>query len=69
MCNFSHMPNEQVNLTTTDVAVRYGVSPFTVRRWVERGRLKASFVTPGGHYRFTEADIAALAASSVKASA
>lgn len=63
------MPNEQVNITTADVALRYGVSPYTVRRWVERGRLKASFVTPGGHYRFTEADIEALAKTPEKASA
>jgi CheY-like chemotaxis protein len=38
-----------------------GVSPITVRSWVNRGWLQAT-TTPGGHRRFTRQDVAALAA-------
>jgi excisionase family DNA binding protein len=33
-----------------------GVHPVTLRRWAERGKIKANR-TPGGHRRFTEAEI------------
>lgn len=69
MCNFPPMSIETANITTADVARRYGVLPSTVRRWVERGSLKPTLQTPGGHYRFSEKDLQALAASTEKASA
>lgn len=43
-------------LTSSQVAVLFGVHPKTVSRWVATGSLK-SFKTPGGHHRFREADI------------
>ncbi len=54
------METDLVYLTTKEIADRYRVYPSTVRRWVEKGLLKPSFITPGGHYRFTPADIEAL---------
>lgn len=54
------MGTDPVYLTTSEIAERYRVDPSTVRRWVEKGQLKPSFTTPGGHYRFTQADIEAL---------
>lgn len=46
-----------VLLTTSEVADRMRVDISTVRRWVAKHRLKPAFVTPGGHYRFSEADL------------
>lgn len=51
------MTTETVNittLTTSEVAKLAHVDPSAVRRWVERGKLTPSMVTPGGHYRFDE---------------
>jgi excisionase family DNA binding protein len=47
-------------LTTREVAIILHVDPSTVRRWVERDQLHASVTTPGGHHRFTTADLDAL---------
>jgi len=43
-------------LTTGEVAVMFGVDRKTVIRWAVAG-LIASFLTPGGHYRFDPATI------------
>lgn len=45
-------------LTTHAVARLCGVSPPTVVRWIERGRLDA-FRTPGGHRRVLQASVVA----------
>jgi excisionase family DNA binding protein len=47
-------------LSPADVAKMMGVSPITVRSWVNRGWLAAT-TTPGGHRRFTREDVLALA--------
>jgi excisionase family DNA binding protein len=43
-------------LSTGEVARLFGVSPSTVTRWAREGNLKA-VRTPGGHFRFREAEI------------
>jgi excisionase family DNA binding protein len=50
-----------VLLTTSEVAQRFKVDPSAVRRWVSEQRLKPAITTPGGHYRFNEADVDAFA--------
>lgn len=45
--------------TTREVADIFKVDPKTVKRWISLGKLKA-IRTPGGHYRITEASVAAL---------
>lgn len=47
-------------LSLSEAARLLGVHPSTVRRWADRGSIPVS-VTPGGHRRFLEADLAALA--------
>ena len=47
-------------LSPAEVAKMMGVSPITVRSWVNRGWLAAT-TTPGGHRRFTRQDVLALA--------
>lgn len=47
-------------LTTSHIAERYGVATSTVRKWVAEGKLHPTIATPGGHYRFTEADVEAM---------
>lgn len=42
-----------------EAAVRLGVSPGTIRRWVATGALECHR-TPGGQRRFTEAQLAKL---------
>jgi len=44
---------------STEVAALLGVSPATVARAVQMGRLVPSEVTPGGHSRFSESDVKA----------
>jgi excisionase family DNA binding protein len=50
-----------VLLTTSEVAQRFKVDPSAVRRWVSEQRITPAITTPGGHYRFNEADIDAFA--------
>jgi excisionase family DNA binding protein len=48
-------------------ASRYlGVDPDTLRRWADAGRVRA-FATPGGHRRFSRADLERLAATKGRA--
>ena len=47
--------------TTSEVAKRLGVTPPTVIKWVEDGRLSAHR-TPGGHRRIAASDLAEFAA-------
>jgi excisionase family DNA binding protein len=49
-------------ISSKDVASRLGVSQATVLRAVTKGLLKPVMVTPGGHRRFSEQDVEALAA-------
>lgn len=49
-------------ITTTQVAEHFHVDPSTVRKWVEKGLIKPAMSTPGGHYRFRQADVNALMA-------
>jgi excisionase family DNA binding protein len=51
------MTTPLANITTRQVADLAYVDPSTVRRWVEQGKLTPSIVTPGGQYRFNEADV------------
>jgi excisionase family DNA binding protein len=51
------MPSEITLFTTTQVAERFDVDTSTVRRWVLTGRLTPTDTTPGGHHRFTQADL------------
>jgi len=46
-------------LSLSEAARLLGVHPSTLRRWADRGSIPVS-VTPGGHRRFLEADLAAL---------
>ncbi|MCA4760872.1 MULTISPECIES: MerR family transcriptional regulator [Mycobacterium] len=48
-----------VLLTTSEVAKRFRVDSSAVRRWVKKGKLTPAVTTPGGYYRFAEADIEA----------
>ncbi len=53
-------------LSLQEASHRLGVSPATLRSWADRGRVHA-FRTPGGHRRFRERDLAAVAASGAPA--
>lgn len=53
-------------LSLQEASQRVGVSPATLRAWADRGRVP-TFRTPGGHRRFRESDLAALAASGQEA--
>lgn len=46
-------------LTSEEVAALFRVDPKTVSRWAISGRIN-SIRTPGGHYRYREAEIKAL---------
>jgi excisionase family DNA binding protein len=48
-------PSEWLSLGPASRLV--GVDPDTLRRWADRGRIRA-FTTPGGHRRFARADLA-----------
>ena len=45
------------------MAARLGVSQATVARAVARGVLRPALITPGGHRRFSEADVEVYASS------
>lgn len=55
------MADDTTILTSGDVARIFAVTKTTVKRWAEGGYLP-SFKTPGGHYRFRQADVDALKA-------
>jgi excisionase family DNA binding protein len=48
-------------ISSKDVAARLGVSQATVSRAVTRGLLHPALITPGGHRRFSAADVEAFA--------
>lgn len=48
------MTNEDVNITTRQLAELISVDPSTVRKWIETGKLTPAVVTAGGHYRFNK---------------
>jgi excisionase family DNA binding protein len=50
-------------LTLDEAAKRLKVHPTTLRDWSDKGRIR-SYRTPGGHRRFSEADIAELGSES-----
>jgi excisionase family DNA binding protein len=51
------MPNEKDELVTISEASRImGVSEVTLRQWTDEGSIKA-FVTPGGHRRYSKAEL------------
>lgn len=50
---------EEKLLTSAEVAAMFKVDPKTVSRWAISGRIN-SIRTPGGHYRYREAEIRAL---------
>ncbi|WP_201788536.1 MerR family transcriptional regulator [Rathayibacter sp. VKM Ac-2630] len=50
------MTDATVNITTRKLAEAIPVDPSTVRRWVEKGLLIPTAVTPGGHFRFDLAE-------------
>ena len=54
------MSDESRLLTTREVADRLRVDATSVRRWVKTGQLKVAATTPGGQFRFSEEDVAAL---------
>lgn len=47
-------------LTLSEAAQVLGVHPTTLRRWADQGSVAVS-LTPGGHRRFLEADLASIA--------
>ena len=46
-------------MTPAEVARKFRVDPKTVGRWVKQGKLKRA-QTPGGHGRFSRAEVEAL---------
>ena len=47
---------EKKLLTTNEAAAYLGVSRSSLANWIRQGRISGG-VTPGGHYRFTEAEL------------
>jgi excisionase family DNA binding protein len=56
-------------ITTSQVADKFGVDSSAVRKWVAEGRLIPAVRTPGGHYRFDEASLAAFMTAPTEVSA
>lgn len=52
-------PGEETWVTLTEACRVLGVSPSTIRRWGDTGMVR-TFVTPGGHRRFSRAGLEAL---------
>jgi len=44
-------------LSTGDVARRLGVTPGAVDKWVQKGQLVPTVITPGGRYRWLWSDV------------
>lgn len=61
------MSDQLALITTTQVAERFKVNASAVRRWVAKGQLKPAITTPGGHYRFSQADIDAFMSAEASA--
>jgi excisionase family DNA binding protein len=57
------MPSATRWLTLHEASARLDIHPGTLRDWADRGRVR-TFRTPGGHRRFAEEDVNALAARS-----
>jgi excisionase family DNA binding protein len=55
------LPESEPLLTPQEVATMFRVDPKTVTRWAKAGKL-TSVRTPGGHRRFSEAQVRALLA-------
>jgi len=51
-------PGEEM-LTSSEVGAAFRVTPFTVTRWVKKGKL-TSVLTPGGQHRFRASEVQAL---------
>ncbi len=52
-------PNEREWIAAGEAMALLGVSPATLRRWADAGRL-AAFTTPGGHRRFDRSAVLSL---------
>jgi excisionase family DNA binding protein len=48
--------NEETTLSISEASHMLGVSEVTLRQWTDEGRVKA-FITPGGHRRYTIANL------------
>ena len=57
------LPSATRWLTLHEASERLDIHPATLRDWADRGRLR-TYRTPGGHRRFAEEDVNALAAKS-----
>lgn len=57
--------NQEKLLTPAQVARRFAVDPKTVTRWAKEGKLP-SIRTPGGHRRYRQSVVDALAAEQVE---
>lgn len=51
------MADEDKLLTTEQVADRLGLSVWTVRKWLEQGKLRGSLLSRRGGWRVREADL------------
>jgi excisionase family DNA binding protein len=56
MADSGSSPSRHKRLTLEQASDRLGVHPTTLRRWVDDGQVDA-FLTPGGHRRFSMADL------------
>lgn len=56
MTSNSAFPPQPALLTISEASKLLGVSEPTLRHWTDSGELQA-FITPGGHRRYTEADL------------
>jgi len=63
MCFDPCMPQEITLYTTRQVADLLGVDSSTVRRWALSGKVTPAVTTPGGHMRFSQADLDQLTGS------
>lgn len=52
------VPDVVYDLTPADAAKFLSCHPDTVKRWAKDGKL-AAIKTPGGHFKFSRADLAA----------